>query len=428
MVNLAKVYIWGEYVGAVLWNENTGAAIFEYEPSFSKHGWELSPIMMPVGDNRTHTFRELPKDTFMGLPGLLADALPDAYGKALLDRWLVSLGRTFANPVERLCYQGKRSMGALEFVPAQDDHLEQVSTIEISSLIKVASEVLSSKAALDTNLKKDAKEALINIIKVSTSAGGQRAKAVIAYNDMTGEVRSGQVDAPEGFGHWLLKLDGVTNEALGDPQHYGKIEYAYYKMAQEAGVEMTECRLLHENGRAHFMTRRFDRVGANEKVHMQTLCGLAHYDYKMLHAYSYEQAFQVMRRLRLPYGQAEQMFRRMVFNVIARNQDDHTKNISFLMDKSGIWKLSPAYDVSWAYNPKGEWTSHHQMSVNNKWDHITRQDLKAVADAMHIKRSDDIINEICYATSLWPMIAKEHEIPKEMIQAIDSTLLYNKGY
>lgn len=427
MVNLAKVYIWGEYVGAVLWNENADVATFEYEPSFYKHGWELSPLMMPLSDNRTHTFRELTKDTFMGLPGLLADALPDAYGKALLDRWLASLGRNFANPVERLCYQGKRSMGALEFVPAKDDHLEQASTIDISSLVKVASEVLSSKATLDTNMKEDAKEALVNIIKVGTSAGGQRAKAVIAYDDVTGEVRSGQVDAPEGFGHWLLKLDGVTNAALGDPQHYGKIEYAYYKMAQKAGVEMTECRLLHENGRAHFMTRRFDRVGANEKVHMQTLCGLAHYDYKMLHAYSYEQAFQVMRRLRLPYGQAEQMFRRMAFNVIARNQDDHTKNISFLMDKSGTWKLSPAYDVSWAYNPKGEWTSHHQMSVNNKWDNIARQDLKAVADAMHIKRSDDIINEICYATSLWPMIAKEHEIPTEMIQAIDSTLLYN-GY
>ena len=427
MVNLAKVYIWGEYAGAVLWNENIGAATFEYEPSFSKNGWELSPLMMPVSDGRAHTFRELSKDTFIGLPGLLADALPDAYGKALLDRWLASLGRIFANPVERLCYQGKRSMGALEFVPAKDDYLEQSSPIELSSLVEVASEVLSSKAALETNLKMDTKAALINIIKVSTSAGGQRAKAVIAYNDKTGEVRSGQVEAPEGFSHWLLKLDGVTNAALGDPQHYGKIEYAYYKMAQKAGIEMTECRLLHENGRAHFMTKRFDRVGANEKVHMQTLCGLAHYDYKMLHAYSYEQAFQVMRRLRLPYGQAEQMFRRMAFNVIARNQDDHTKNISFLMDKSGTWRLSPAYDVSWAYNPNGEWTSHHQMSVNNKWDNITRLDLKAVADAMHIKRPNDIVGEVCYATSQWSTIAKEHEVPTEIIQAIDNTLLY-KGY
>lgn len=424
MVNLAKVYIWGEYAGAVLWNENTGSATFEYEPSFARKGWDLSPLMMPINENRAHSFRDLSKDTFMGLPGLLADALPDAYGKALLDRWLASLGREFANPVERLCYQSKRSMGALEFMPAKDDYLDESSAIEISSLLQIAAEVLSDKADLKTNLKEDTKEALINIIKVSTSAGGQRAKAVIAYNDTTGEVRSGQLEAAEGFNHWLLKLDGVTNAALGDPQHYGKIEYAYYKMALKAGIEMTECRLLEENGRSHFMTKRFDRMGGFEKIHMQTLCGIAHYDYKMLHAYSYEQAFQVMRRLRLPYGQAEQMFKRMVFNVIARNQDDHTKNISFLMDKTGTWKLSPAYDMSWAYNPKGEWTSHHQMSINNKWDNITRADLIAVAEAMHIKKADSIINETCDAVSMWTTIAKELDIPSNMIVKIDDTLLY----
>lgn len=424
MVNLAKVYIWGEYAGAVLWNENTASATFEYEPSFVNKGWDLSPLMMPINENRAHSFRNLSKDTFMGLPGLLADALPDSYGKALLDRWLVSLGRTFANPVERLCYQSKRSMGALEFIPAKDDYLDKSSVIEISSLVQVAAEVLSDKSNLETNLKEDTKEALINIIKVSTSAGGQRAKAVIAYNDTTGEVRSGQLDAAEGFDHWLLKLDGVTNAVLGDPQHYGKIEYAYYKMALKAGIEMTECRLLEENGRSHFMTKRFDRRGGNEKIHMQTLCGMAHYDYKMLHAYSYEQAFQVMRRLRLPYGQAEQMFKRMVFNVIARNQDDHTKNISFLMDRTGTWMLSPAYDMSWAYNPKGEWTSHHQMSINNKWDNITRTDLLSVAEAMHIKKADSIINEICDAVSMWPIVAKELDIPYNMIAMIDDTLLY----
>ena len=424
MVNLAKVYIWGEYAGAVLWNENTGSATFEYEPSFARKGWDLSPLMMPINENRAHSFRDLSKDTFMGLPGLLADALPDAYGKALLDRWLASLGREFANPVERLCYQSKRSMGALEFMPAKDDYLDESSAIEISSLVQIAAEVLSDKTDLKTNLNEDTKEALINIIKVSTSAGGQRAKAVIAYNDTTGEVRSGQLEAAEGFSHWLLKLDGVTNAALGDPQHYGKIEYAYYKMALKAGIEMTECRLLEENGRSHFMTKRFDRIGGNEKIHMQTLCGIAHYDYKMLHAYSYEQAFQVMRRLRLPYGQAEQMFKRMVFNVIARNQDDHTKNISFLMDKTGTWKLSPAYDMSWAYNPKGEWTSHHQMSINNKWDNITRADLIAVAEAMHIKKADSIINETCDAVSMWTTIAKELDIPSNMIVKIDDTLLY----
>ncbi len=379
---------------------------------------------MPVGENRTFSFGDLSKETFMGLPGLLADALPDAYGKALLDRWLASSGRTFANPVERLCYQGRRSMGALEFVPAKDDYLEQSTSIEIDSLVQIASEVLRQKASLDSNLKENAKEALVNIIKVGTSAGGQRAKAVIAYNDQTGEVRSGQVAAPAGFTHWLLKLDGVTNAALGDPQYYGRIEYVYYLMAINAGLDMTECRLLEENGRAHFMTRRFDREGSNEKLHMQTLCGMAHFDYKMLHSYSYEQAFQVMRSLRLPYQQAEQMYRRMVFNVVARNQDDHTKNISFLMDKSGRWRLSPAYDVSWSYNPKGEWTSMHQMSVNNKWDDITSSDLMAVAENMHIKQSKEIVEHICEAVSRWSVLAKENGIPDETIRQIDRTLLY----
>lgn len=425
MVNLAKVYIWGEFVGAALWNEQTQVASFEYDPAFTAREWELSPIQMPVTPHRIYSFGNLSRDTFLGLPGLLADALPDAYGKALLDRWLVTVGRSFANPVERLCYQGKRSMGALEFVPAQDNFLEKGAKIEIDSLVGVAREVLNQKAGLDTNIQSDTREAIANIIKVGTSAGGQRAKAVIAYNDKTGEVRSGQINAPKGFEHWLLKLDGVTNAELGDPKHFGQIEYVYYLMALKAGIEMTECRLLLENDRAHFMTKRFDRRNGNEKIHMQTLCGIAHFDYKMSRAYSYEQAFQVMRQLRLPYMQAEQMFRRMVFNVIARNQDDHTKNISFLMDKDGVWSLSPAYDVSWAYNPKGEWTSQHQMSVNNKWDDIETGDLLSVAEKMNIKRPNEIIEQVRDAVSQWNVLAKEHEIPRSTTKQIEDTLLLN---
>ena len=423
MVNLAKVYIWGEFAGAALWNEETQIASFEYDPAFTAKGWELSPIQMPVTPHRIYSFGSLSRDTFLGLPGLLADALPDAYGKALLDRWLVTVGRSFANPVERLCYQGKRSMGALEFVPAQDNFLEKGAKIEIDSLVSVAREVLNQKSGLDTNILADTREALANIIKVGTSAGGQRAKAVIAYNDKTGEVRSGQINAPKGFEHWLLKLDGVTNADLGDPKHFGQIEYVYYLMALKAGIEMTECRLLPENGRAHFMTKRFDRRNGNEKIHMQTLCGIAHFDYKMSRAYSYEQAFQIMRQLRLPYTQAEQMFRRMVFNVVARNQDDHTKNISFLMDKDGAWGLSPAYDVSWAYNPKGEWTSQHQMSVNNKWDDIGTGDLLSVAEKMNIKRPKEIIGQVVDAVSQWNLLAKEYDIPASTIKQIGDTLL-----
>ena len=423
MITLADIYLWGQHAGTVAWDENYQTANFEFTPEFSSGRWDISPLMMPVKQRQIYQFPSLNKDTFIGLPGLLADALPDAFGKALLDKWLVSVGRTFANPVERLCYQGKRSMGALEFVPAQDNYLEQGTKLEIDSLVEVAREVLDEKKKLDVNVNEDTKEAIANIIRVGTSAGGQRAKAVIAYNEDTGEVRSGQIDVPDGYSHWLLKLDGVTNAELGDPKHYGQIEFVYYLMARTAGINMTECRLLEENGRAHFMTRRFDRLKGNEKVHMQTLCGIAHYDYKMLHAYSYEQAFQVMRRLHLPYSQAEEMFRRIVFNVIARNQDDHTKNISFLMDKNGLWSLSPAYDMSWSYNPKGAWTAKHQMSINGKWDDVTRDDLLTLAKNVNIKQAGVIIEQVKDGVSKWRSFATQYGIPSEIVKAIDSTLL-----
>ena len=426
MVNLAKVHIWGVYAGAVLWDDSKEVASFEYDPEFRQKGWDLSPLMMPLSQAGVRSFPGLSRDTFMGLPGLLADALPDSYGKALLDRWLNAQGRTFANPVERLCYQGKRSMGALEFEPAQDSDLDATASIDVQALVEIAAEVLQQKNSLQASLNENKKEAIASIIRVSTSAGGQRAKAVIAYNEETGEIRSGQVDVPEGFTHWLLKLDGVTNKLLGDPQHFGQIEYAYYRMAIQAGLEMMECRLLEENGRSHFMTRRFDRIGSGEKLHMQTLCGLAHYDYGMKRAYSYEQAFEVMRRLHLPYPQAEQMYRRMVFNVIARNQDDHTKNISFLMDRKGDWRLSPAYDVSWAYNPEGEWTSRHQMSINGKWDSITRKDLLEVAHKMNIKHADAIIDSVRDAVSGWEKTASECDVPKETVRQIEQSLIYKE--
>ncbi len=423
MVTIAKVNIWGQYVGAVVWNDDVQYVTFQYAPEFVRSGLEVSPIHMPLGSG-IYSFRMLPKDTYAGLPGMLADSLPDTFGTLLLDRWLAANGRTFANPVERLCYQGKRSMGALEFEPAQDAFLEQNTAIEIESLVNIASEILTQRTQFNTNLQTDTHEALVNIIRVGTSAGGQRAKAVIAYNETTGEVRSGQVEAPAGFDYWLLKLDGVDNGILGTPQHYGAIEYIYHKMAVGAGIEMSECRLLHENGRAHFMTKRFDRQNG-AKIHLQTLCGLAHFDYRTYHAYSYEQAFQTMRELRLSYQEAEQMFRRMVFNVVARNQDDHTKNISFLMDQQGVWSLSPAYDISWAYNPMGDWTAQHQMSINNKWTDITRDDLIAVAHAMHIKRPLEIIEQVKEAVSQWPTLASEFEVPTDIAETINKTLLLN---
>ena len=423
MVTTADVHLWGQKVGSVLWDENRECANFEYTPEFIQSGLEVSPLMMPLAQ-KIYSFpdREGMK-TFLGLPGMLAEALPDAFGRVLLDNWLAAQGRQDANPVERLCFQGQRSMGALEFVPSKERIFNKVQAIEVESLVQAAREALMNKEAFVTNLSNSDK-ALLDIIRVGTSAGGQRAKAVIAYNDATGEVRSGQTTVPKGFDYWLIKLDGVTNKEPGDPAHWGEVEYVHSLIAKAAGINMTECRLYRENGRAHFMTKRFDRVNG-EKVHMQTLCGLAHYDFNMLHAYSYEQAFGVMRQLRLPYSDAEEFYRRMVFNVVARNQDDHTKNISFLMDKQGVWHLSPAYDVSWAYNPAGGWTSMHQMSINNKWDHITREDLLQVAYEMNIKRAPAIIDQVVEAVHQWTHLAKEQtDIPQNIIDVIEKTRMY----
>lgn len=422
MVTTAEVHLWEEHVGTVFWNEERGCASFEYAPSFLSKGLNVSPIMMPLTDS-IYSFPGLEFRTFMGLPGMLAEALPDAFGRALLDNWLAAQGRQDANPVERLCFQGKRSMGALEFVPSRERTLSSEQAIEVGLLVQAAREALHNKETFVTNMSKS-DEALLDIIRVGTSAGGQRAKAVIAYNETTGEVRSGQTTAPDGFDYWLIKLDGVTNKELGDPMHFGEIEYIHYLLAKAAGINMTECRLYREHDRAHFMTRRFDRVNGH-KLHMQTLCGMAHYDFNMLHAYSYEQAFGIMRRLRLTYPEAEEFYRRMVFNVVARNQDDHTKNISFLMNRKGEWRLSPAYDMSWAYNPNGGWTSTHQMSINNKWDAITRDDLLRVAYEMNIKRAKQIIDQVVEAVSQWPRLAAEQsDIPQTTIDAIERTHVY----
>lgn len=421
MVNAASVFLWDKQVGVVLWDEQHHIATFEYTPEFIRSGLEVSPIQMPLS-SRIYSFPELSRQTFMGLPGLLAESLPDAFGRALLDQWLHMQNRQDSNPVERLCFQGKRSMGALEFIPTIKHELDTISTIEIASLVQVASEVLHQKESFATNMSEPT-TALLDILRVGTSAGGQRAKAVIAYNDATGEVRSGQLDAPKGFDYWLLKLDGITNKQLGDPQHFGEIEYIHYLMAREAGINMTECRLLHENNRAHFMTRRFDRVNG-EKVHMQTLCGLAHYDYNIRNICSYEQAFEVMRELFLSYPEAEEFYRRMVFNVVACNQDDHTKNISFLMDKKGTWSLSPAYDMSWAYSSQGTWTQSHQMSIHGKQTDITRADLLEVARQMNIKHAPAIIDKVVEAVSRWTTLASEYEIDTEVINYIERTHNY----
>lgn len=418
MVDIARVNLYGQPVGTFRWDNNRQLAHFEYADSFIGKGLEPSPILMPVRQGRVYSFSDIGRETFKGLPGMLADSLPDTYGRALFDRWLALTGRSSGNAVETLCFLGKRCMGALEFEPAMDAPYSPDVRIELDSLVEVASEALSEKEEFGANLEDDKKAAIAEIVRLGTSAGGQRAKAIIAYNPLTGEVRSGQIEAPEGFDYYLIKLDGVTAEAgFRETQNFGRLEYSFYRLVKECGIEMSDCKLIEENGRAHFLTKRFDRQNG-EKIHMQTLCGIAHYDYRNPRSYSYEQAFNVMRVLRLPYSQAQEMFRRMVFNVVIRNQDDHTKNISFLMDKQGKWNLSPAYDMGFAYNPKGGWTVQHQMSINGKFDDIARQDLLEFAKRNNIKEAAQIIDSIVEVSSRWQLIARECEVPQPMIDAI----------
>lgn len=377
----------------------------------------FSPLMMPVQQGRIYSFGNLNRDVFSGLPGMLADSLPDTYGRALFDQWLALTGRSVGNPIETLCFLGQRCMGALEFEPATGPISDVGMKIEIDSLVEVAREALSNKKEFGVNLNADRKAAIAEILRLGTSAGGQRAKAIIAYNKETGEVRSGQIQAPEGFDYYLIKLDGVSAEAgFKDTENFGRLEYSFSQLAKACGIEMTACSLIEENGRAHFLTKRFDRVDGG-KIHMQTLCGIAHYDFHLRRAYSYEQAFNVMRRLRLSYSQAEEMFLRMVFNVVIRNQDDHTKNISFLMDKTGRWRLSPAYDIGFAYNPNGSWTDTHQMSINGKFDNITRKDLLACATSNNIKNASEVIDKVCDIVSKWPEMARNCGVPQDMIDA-----------
>jgi serine/threonine-protein kinase HipA len=424
-VDTALVRLWGEQVGAVSWLDDRGHGVFEYDRAFLNKGLDISPLHMGLDDARRgdgiYAFPALNKETFRGLPGLLADALPDKFGNRIIDAWLARRGRDAAgfSPVERLCYTGKRAMGALEFAPAVIDKHDRPVPVEIAELVGLAQRIMAERQGLDVALNGSEKEnadAVMDILRVGTSAGGARPKAVIAM-DAHGKVVSGQGATPQGYDYWILKFDGVTDLELGEPKGYGRIEYAYHRMATAAGIDMTECRLLEESGRAHFMTRRFDRVDGR-KLHLQSLCGIAHYDFNAAGAYSYEQAFAVMRRLRLSKAEAIQQFRRMVFNVMARNLDDHTKNISFLMGPDGKWTLSPAYDVIYSHNPAGRWTNQHQMSLNGKRDDFSRADLLAVAESIGLPRPDAVIDEIRHAVERWPEFAGQAGIGAKAIKEI----------
>ncbi len=403
-VTAVEVRLWGHSVGAVALDPRLGYYVFEFAPRFIATGLDIAPLTMPLAKAQTpFVFTELPELTYKRLPALLADALPDDFGNALIDAWMASQGvaPSQITPLDRLAYMGKRGLGALEFRPARGPHAASSTAIDLAALVESARDAVHGDIHTDAH----AKAALMQIIQVGTSAGGARAKAAVAWNTTTGELRAGQFDVPDGFEHWLLKFDGMgTDRELGASQHYGRIEYAYHLMAKQAGIDMAPCRLLEEHGRAHFMTRRFDRDG-NNKHHLQTLCAMAHLDYKQRATHDYSQLFLTINALGLEHAALEEAFRRMAFNVMAANCDDHTKNFSFLMRADGRWSLAPAYDLTHAYNPQGEWTFQHLMSVNGQFRDITRDDLLTVADRFGIGAARKILQSVRDAVLHWPHCA-----------------------
>jgi len=426
MSTLAEVKLWGSGIGAVSLEEGSTIATFQYTPDFLGSGIEVAPLTMPLREE-PYRFPALPYETFRGLPGLLSDSLPDRFGDALINAWLATQGRTpeSFNAIERLCYTGTRGMGALEFAPLMGPRGTRSQRLQIDVLVELASEVLTQRKNLAVSFS-DSAEALNEILRVGTSAGGARAKAVIAWNEKTNEVRSGQIKVPPGFEYWLIKFDGVQgnkDKELEDPKGYGAVEYAYSAMAHDAGIEMETSRLLEEGGRRHFMIRRFDRTDEGPKIHMLSLAAMAHYDFNDPTSYSYEQAFTVMRRLGMPMEQIEQMFRRMVFNIVARNQDDHVKNIAFLMDRAGQWRLSPAFDLTYSYNPNGLWTARHQMSMNNKRDAFTLQDFIECGRTVSMKqgRAEKILSEVSKAVLNWTTYAEAAHVPTDVAEKIKKT-------
>lgn len=425
----AEVFLWGTRIGVVLQEDGNAITKFNYDEKFLKSQIEVSPIVMPLS-KQVYSFPSLNMETFKGLPGLLCDSLPDKFGTKIIEHYIVNQGRNIQDftAVERLCYVGKRGMGALEYVPAKEYFNTPDQSLDLDMLVQLATDILNERESI--HLKSD-KHAMEQIIKVGTSAGGARAKAVIAWNEETKDIRSGQIEAGKGYGYWLIKFDGVkNNKDKGDKEdraEYTRIEYAYHRMAIDAGIEMSECRLYEENGNYHFMTKRFDRNSENgTKLHMQSLGAMAHYDFNEPGVYSYEQTANILYQLGMGQKEIEELYRRMVFNVIARNQDDHVKNISFLMNKKGQWSLAPAYDITYSYDKTNRWLANHQMSINGKTDNITMFDLKEAASRMNIgqRRMEKIIADVNTAVLNWEKYATDAKIKEEIFEEIKSNIYH----
>lgn len=433
MQNLAEVWLWGKLVGALAWAPSTASATFEYTPEWMRTGVQIAPLHMPSQVDRTHIFHfpQLNRDTYKGLPACFADTLPDDFGNAVINAWLARNGRDpqSFNPLERLLYSGKRGMGALEYAPALRQTQTGNNKLELDSLIGMAQQVLDQRAGVSSQLHNAGNDDLTAILQVGTSAGGARAKALVAINKDRTEIRSGQVDAPDGFEHYLLKFDGIVEhgnnrETFGDPQGFGRMEYAYYLMAKAAGIAMTPCELLTDGERAHFLTQRFDRIG-NHKLHYQSLCAMDHADFKMPGHYSYEQLFAVARQLRLTRAEAVEIYRRMVFNIAARNHDDHSKNVGFILSgPSAHWQLAPAFDIAYSYKPGSPWVNSHQLSANGKRDNFTREDLLVTAKLISnfTKEAKLIIQQTLDVVSQWQKYAQTAEVTAGFAREIQQNL------
>lgn len=417
-MDAVAVYLWGRRVGALSWDAGRRVAQFQYDPEFIQAGLEISPLMMPLSQ-RVYQFNDLADtQTFKGLPGVIADSLPEKFGNRILDIYLANYGRNLEdlNPLERLSYVGSRGMGALEYEPDLDTrNLKEPIPVEVSDLVDVAQAVLADRKAADANMKIDGIETLVN---VGTSAGGAKAKAVIAVNDQTQHVLSGQTDVPAGYEHWLLKFDEIDNDEHATSHQIGRIEYAYNEMAAEAGINTMDCRLLKDGDRAHFMTKRFDRVDGNARVHVCTFAGMMHADRDPPGNVGYERLFQVIRDLGLGQDSLNEMYRRMVFNICSRNQDDHTKNHAFLMFADGVWQLAPAYDLCFSYQPGNRFIEQHQMACNGKRDQFSLEDLKQAAIAADVKRPERIIDHVQHAVGQWRVIARDSGIDDKTTAAI----------
>ncbi|MCP4722818.1 MAG: type II toxin-antitoxin system HipA family toxin [Desulfobacteraceae bacterium] len=415
----AYVKLFGDIIGVVVWDDNNNLGRFNYHSEFYLKFIEPSPLMMPVDEGKKdYSFPRLPL-TFYGLPGLLSDSLPDKFGNELINAWLsrrrINI-RDF-NPVKKLLYIGKRGMGALEYTPFLNGEIDKSIPIELAEMVAISNRVINDFSPGHINANDLRSETLNDILKIGSSAGGSRPKIIIGFNSNTGEMYSGQTQLPEGFDHWILKIESKNNSQKKDRSH-NRMEFVYYKMALDCRIEMNECRLLETTNGDHLMSRRFDRIGATQKVHAQTLAAIAHYDYSLAGFYSYEQAFDVMQKLALSPEDIEQLYRVMVFNVVTRNCDDHTKNITFLMNEKGEWKLSPAYDLTYAYDPSSRWTSGHQMTINGKRERITRYDLVGVGIQQNIDISEQIIDEIIAVISRWKTYACDAGVIKDFSDEI----------